>query len=124
MVSFHCVCTVGQGCGLSSVSQMLLVIRSRACKVYDCAATGLLHCNNNPFVVWREVVKRKSCARVMSNKVRQKHVTANLTRECLITRNLGEYCGLRKYERRIIPCPPLSYFLLGHRVQTQHLERF
>jgi hypothetical protein len=59
----------------------------------------------------------------MSNKVRQKHVAANLTRGCLIKRNLGEYCGRRKYEPRIVPSPPLSYFLLGHRVQNQHLER-
>jgi len=74
MVSFHCVCTVGQGSGLSSVSQMLLVIRSRACRVYACPATELLHWSQKPFVVWTEEVKCKSCASVTLSKARGKHV--------------------------------------------------
>ena len=96
MVSFHCVCTVGQGWGLSSVSQMLLAIRSRACKVYDCPAAELLHCSKNPFVVWIEVVKRKSWAVVVLNKAREKHVNANLASEYFITWNLSEGYGRRK----------------------------
>jgi hypothetical protein len=32
----------------------------------------------NPFVVWREVVKRKPWAWAMLNKAREKHVKANL----------------------------------------------
>ena len=96
MVSFHCVCTVGQGCGLSSVSQMVFGIRSRACKVYDCPATELLHCSKTPFVVLIAVVKRKSWAWARLNKARENHVTANLARECFMTRNLGEYCSQGK----------------------------
>jgi hypothetical protein len=70
MVSFHCVWTVGQGWGLSSISQILLVIRSRDCKVYDCPATALLHCMEKPFVVWTEEVNRKTWAWAMLNKAR------------------------------------------------------
>jgi hypothetical protein len=70
---------------------MLLAIRSRACKVYDCPATELLHCSKNPFVVHRELVKRKSCAGATLNKARAEHVKANLARELFIARNFGGY---------------------------------
>src|SRR5574340_584352 len=100
MVSFHCVCTVGQGCGLSSVSQMLLVSRSRACKVYALPATELLHCSDNPLVVGTEAVKRKSWAQVAPHHPTTKHIKANRVREFFMLPNLGEDRRERKRNRR------------------------